>query len=283
MAAGMLGILLLAGGGSALGVAAVSQDHAPQPAASQGGGVGPRALHSSSRAVKHLRGERAVPAPVRSHAAHSSPAATPTTLWGPLLPRSLPVSLDIQAIGVHSAIQQVGLTPDGTIEVPPLNDPPFTNEAAWYQYSPTPGQLGPSIIEGHVDSAAEGPSVFFQLGALQPGDQVKVALQDGTVAVFAVDVVREYPKDQFPTATVYGNIPYAGLRLLTCGGSFDDSTGHYLSNTWSSPVTVCHHGGHGRLRGARRRPLGQRSGDPPGLSSPDPPAPPRPRRASRRA
>ncbi len=107
---------------------------------------------------------------------------------------------------------------------------PDYNKAAWYKYSPTPGQLGPSIIEGHVDSAKQGPSVFYRLGDLRPGNEVDVTLADGRVAVFTIDGVRSYSKDQFPTQVVYGNTNDPALRLLTCGGNFDASTGHYLNN-----------------------------------------------------
>jgi sortase (surface protein transpeptidase) len=83
---------------------------------------------------------------------------------------------------------------------------------------------------GHVDSAAQGPSVFFNLGDLRPGDEVLVTRADGLVAVFSVDGVRRYPKDHFPTLLVYGNTDHAALRLITCGGSFDYATGHYVDN-----------------------------------------------------
>jgi sortase (surface protein transpeptidase) len=138
---------------------------------------------------------------------------------------------------------EVGLNADGTIQVPPLNDLPLTNEAAWYKYSPTPGQPGPSIIEGHVDSARYGPSVFFRLGALKPGDLVDVALADHQVAVFKVTAVRLYAKSRFPTAAVYGFTDYASLRLITCGGSFDASSGSYTSNVVAFASLVSAHPG----------------------------------------
>jgi hypothetical protein len=151
-------------------------------------------------------------------------------MQGSALARSLPISIWIPAIGVNSRLLYVGLNPDGTIQVPPLNDPPLTNEAAWYKYSPTPGQMGPSIIEGHVDSLNNGPSVFFRLGDLKPGDLVFITLADRQVAVFKITGVRLYPKDQFPTSTVYDDTDYAALRLITCGGSFDEQSHHYNSN-----------------------------------------------------
>jgi sortase (surface protein transpeptidase) len=142
--------------------------------------------------------------------------------------RSKPVSLNIPAIGVHSKIQELGQTSDGALETP-LPGPHY-NEAAWYRYSPTPGALGPAIILGHVDSAAEGPSVFFRLGDLRAGDRVSITRADGSIAVFEVDDIARYPKDKFPTKLVYGNIDHAGLRILTCGGPFDSNSGHYLDN-----------------------------------------------------
>lgn len=145
--------------------------------------------------------------------------------------RSLPVSIAIPAIGVRSALLDVGRNPDGTIAVPPLDDPQLTNEAAWYEFSPIPGQPGASIIEGHVDSARDGPSVFFRLGALRPGNLVDITLADRRVAVFRVTGVRLYPKDRFPAGAVYGSgNGGSALRLITCGGDFDARDHHYLSN-----------------------------------------------------
>lgn len=146
----------------------------------------------------------------------------------PTLPRSKPVALNIPSIGVHSVVQYLGQTADGALETPAPG--PHYDEAAWYRHSPTPGSLGPAIVLGHVDSAADGPSVFFRLGELRSGDRVSIIRADDSVAVFIVDRVRRYAKDDFPTKLVYGNINHAGLRILTCGGAFDDSTGHYLDN-----------------------------------------------------
>lgn len=145
-----------------------------------------------------------------------------------VLDRSRPVSLHIPAIDVRSVVNDVGQADDGSLETPQPG--PRYNEAAWYRHSPTPGSLGPSILLGHVDSAAEGPSVFFRLGELNAGDRVTVMRADKSVAVFRVDLVRRYAKNDFPTHEVYGNIDHAGLRIVTCGGAFDSSSGHYLDN-----------------------------------------------------
>ena len=139
-----------------------------------------------------------------------------------------PVALTIPAIGVRSPLLRLGLNPNGTIAVPDLST--SADEAAWYKNSVTPGQIGTAVIEGHVDSEV-GPAVFFRLGALHPGDHIDVTLADGMTAVFRVTGVREYLKSRFPAKVIYGATRYASLRLITCGGSFDYTSGHYLSST----------------------------------------------------
>lgn len=146
---------------------------------------------------------------------------------GPVLPASRPVTLKIPSIGVSSAVRHLGQEADGTLETPAG---PHYDLAGWYRYSPAPGSLGPAILLGHVDSAANGPSVFFRLGELRAGDVISVGRADGSAAVFVVDEVHRYPKDDFPTKLVYDDIDHAGLRIVTCGGAFDASRGHYLDN-----------------------------------------------------
>lgn len=231
IAAVVIGVGLIAGGGSILGTAVAAQhDHAPQPGPAQAGATGLPANAASPAAGATGSAAGAIPAPPPASGAAARGPGDRTGVRGPVLARSLPVSIAIPAIGVRSRLLYVGRNPDGTIQVPPLNDPPLTNAAAWYEFSPTPGQPGPSIIEGHVDSARDGPSVFFRLGALNPGDLVDVTLADRQVAVFKITGVRSYPKDRFPTSAVYGDTDYAALRLVTCGGGFDPRTHHYLSN-----------------------------------------------------
>ena len=202
----MVAGVLATSGAIVIAVAIAGQDRAPQPPGSAAGS---------------LEGNAGVTA---SPVARSSPKPAPELA----LPSSKPVAIDIPAIGVHSVIQYVGLTPEHTLQVPAPG--PHYNEAAWYKYSSTPGSTGPAVIVGHVDSAAEGPSVFFNLGDLRPEDKVLVTRADGMVAVFTVDGVRSFPKDDFPTKLVYGKDEHAVLRLVTCGGTFDDSSGHYLDN-----------------------------------------------------
>jgi hypothetical protein len=189
--AGFLGVLLILAGLAAVGAAVGAQVHAPQPSRAAAGAIGPFGGH------------------------------------GPLQ-RSLPVSVDIPAIGVHSRLLHLGLKSDGTIQVPSLQTGAM--QAAWYKYSAMPGQIGASVITGHVDTY-RGPAVFFRLGALHPGNRVDVALADGVTAVFRVTGVRQYAKSHFPAKIIYAASGYAALRLITCGGAFDYSTRNYLSST----------------------------------------------------
>ncbi len=209
--AGVAGALLIAGGAVAVGVAVAAQQHAPQPSLAAAGTTGP----SGGKA------------------------------WWLSLRHSVPVSIDIPAIGVHSVLLHLGVKPDGTMQVPPLHRTP--SAAAWYKYSVTPGQIGTSVIEGHVDSK-QGPAVFFRLGALHPGDLINVRLADGITAVFRVTGVRQYLKSTFPARTVYRDATrFAALRLITCGGAFDYATSQYLSSTVVFAFLVTSHpAGHGK-------------------------------------
>jgi sortase (surface protein transpeptidase) len=149
----------------------------------------------------------------------SAPAATPLQL-----PASEPVTVRIPALGVTSRVMDLGLRKDGTMEVPPGAFP-----VGWYDRSPTPGQLGPAVLAGHVDWKGKA-GAFAGLRKLVAGDEVTIGRADGTVATFRVDRVEEHAKDDFPSDEVYGDIGSAGLRLITCGGSFDRKTGDYEDN-----------------------------------------------------
>ena len=138
--------------------------------------------------------------------------------------RSEPVLLRIPSIGVSTSLSTLGLKPDGTVEVPIDFQQP-----GWYRLGPTPGQVGSSVILGHVDSY-QGPAVFFRLRSLSPGDPIEVSLADGVDVRFTVTSVVMYPKNQFPDQQVYGSHGDSELQLVTCGGQFDRATGGYLSN-----------------------------------------------------
>jgi sortase (surface protein transpeptidase) len=135
-----------------------------------------------------------------------------------------PIAIRIPSIGVDSGLVRLGLNADNTLEVP--SD--FA-VAGWYIYRAVPGEAGPSIIAGHVDSQT-GPAVFFRLKELEPGATVEVERTDRSVAVFRVTAKEQYDKDAFPTERVYGPTSTPQLRLITCGGSFDWNTRHYNDN-----------------------------------------------------
>jgi Sortase domain len=137
---------------------------------------------------------------------------------------ALPVRLQIPAIAVSTPLVRLGRLPDGSIEVP--HD---WNTAGWYDRGPRPGQPGPAVILGHVDSKT-GPAVFFRLRALRPRDVVRVGLANGRILVFRVQRVERYPKDKFPTEAVYLPTLNRELRLITCGGDFDYAAGSYRDN-----------------------------------------------------
>ena len=141
------------------------------------------------------------------------------------LTRAAPIRIRIPRIGVDSTLLRLGQASDGSIAVP--GPGPHYNQAGWYRYSPVPGAVGPAVVVGHVDSAADGPSVFFRLGSLRPHDQVQVTSSNGALVTFTVTRVLRVAKSAFPTGLVYGDTPGPELRLITCGGSFDRSTGHY--------------------------------------------------------
>jgi len=145
-------------------------------------------------------------------------------ITGPALPESRPVGVDIPRLHVSSALEELGLTEKGAMEVP--RDPA---QAGWFDRGPTPGALGPAVIAGHV-TWNRVPAVFFRLATLRPGDAVRVRRADGTTAVFAVTRVARYGKRAFPTRAVYGSLDHAGLRLITCGGRYDAVRHRYLAN-----------------------------------------------------
>ncbi|HEX2902796.1 MAG TPA: class F sortase [Jatrophihabitans sp.] len=214
---GVAGAVLLVAGTLAIVVATRAQRSAPQPPAGAASPVNVTASSIPSASTG---------ASVAPHRSSASATTEPTTS-GPVLARSVPVRLQVPAIHVDSTLEQIGLNSRGEISTPPLVK---DSHAYWLNVSPTPGQLGPATVIGHVDSAAYGPGVFFELGALRQRDRISITRSDGIVATFEVQRVVEYKKNAFPTQQVYGNLDYAGLRLITCGGTFDRAIGSYESN-----------------------------------------------------
>ncbi|MFV0136121.1 class F sortase [Streptomyces sp. HMX87] len=154
-------------------------------------------------------------AEARTGQARQAPAAPP-------LAPSPPDRIRIPAIGVDAPLTGLGLTGTGSLEVPPAED---ENLAGWYEAGTTPGERGTAIVAGHVDNA-EGPAVFYRLGALKKGGAIEVDRRDGSVAVFTVHAVEAYQAREFPDEKVYGAAKRPELRVITCGGGYSRTTGY---------------------------------------------------------
>ncbi|MBX9395287.1 class F sortase [Streptomyces sp. TRM72054] len=140
----------------------------------------------------------------------------------PGLPPSPPDRIRIPAIGVNAPLVGLGLTRTGSLDVPPAEQ---KNLAGWYEAGTTPGETGTAIVAGHVDNA-DGPAVFYHLGALKRGSTIEVDRRDGSVARFQVDAIELYDAKNFPDKKVYGAAARPELRVITCGGGYSRSTGY---------------------------------------------------------
>lgn len=218
------GVVLGISGATVIALAVTARTPTQQPPSAVSGG-----LVSEVSIVEPSPGSQPLPVEGKSFRALTAFTQVLEDPHGPVpLLSSEPASINIPAIGVLSEVRQVGLTAQHTLEVPAPG--PHYNQAAWYKHSATPGAVGPAIIVGHVDSASDGPSVFFHLRKLRPGDEVLITRRDGTVAIFTVEAVGRYSKAEFPTELVYGDTDGAALRLITCGGTFDRAQRRYLDN-----------------------------------------------------
>lgn len=166
------------------------------------------------------------PAPPPPPTATRSPSSPPTAAppEPPAVPAARPGSVEIPAIGVVSDLVDLDLDETRHLEVP--SDPAV---AGWYVRGPRPGEDGPAVIAGHVDST-RGPGVFWRLRDVQPGDDLRIHRIDGTVVTFVVDRIGRWPKSAFPTDQVYRRADGPELRLITCGGVFDERAGSYVDN-----------------------------------------------------
>jgi hypothetical protein len=138
-------------------------------------------------------------------------------------PAGPPTRLRISAIGVDTPLETLSIGRDGALQ-PPGN----FGKAGWYADGTAPGDTGPAVIAGHVDSKA-GPAIFYRLRELTVGDRVDVT-RGGKSVRFTVVRTAWYPKTKFPTSQVYGPTPDRQLRLITCGGVFDHSLRSYKDN-----------------------------------------------------
>ncbi|WP_442935309.1 class F sortase [Micromonospora sp. CPCC 206061] len=143
-----------------------------------------------------------------------TPEGKPPPREFPVLEPSRPVRISVPSIGLRAAVHGVGLADDGSIGVPAATQ---HQEAGWYRDSPTPGQFGPAIIVGHVDSRT-GPAVFHDLREVRPGARIEISRRDGSVAIFEVNSVERFDKKHLPARRLYADFSRPSLRLITCGG-----------------------------------------------------------------
>ncbi|MFD0293488.1 class F sortase [Streptomyces sp. NPDC127118] len=162
------------------------------------------------------------PRPTAAQAFADGPVPQPGSPVADPLKPSAPVRIRIPSIRVDAPMMRLGLGPDGSLDVPPAGN---RNVVGWYRDGTPPGSRGSAIVAGHVDDA-QGPSVFYDLGALRKGSTVEVVRQDGRTAVFSLDAIEVYENDDFPDERVYGAASFASLRLITCGGGFSKETGY---------------------------------------------------------
>lgn len=151
--------------------------------------------------------------------------ATSSDPTAEVLGSSEPVTLHIPKLALDIPFEPpLGLKQNGEIEVPRAFD-----TVGWYKYGVTPGERGPAVVLGHVDSY-KGPAVFYSLGQLEVGDEVAIDREDGTTAVFRVTGYERVSQSEFPTERVYGAIDHAGLRLITCTGTYSRTQDRYSHN-----------------------------------------------------
>ena len=160
--------------------------------------------------------------PPQPSAAQAATAGDRARSVAPAMPLSPPDRIRIPAIGVDAPLMGLGLTPQGSLNVPPAEK---KNLAGWYEAGTTPGERGTAVVAGHVDNA-DGPAVFYDLGALRKGGTVEVDRLDGSTALFTVDAVEVYDSRAFPDAKVYGAARRPELRVITCGGGYSETTGY---------------------------------------------------------
>ncbi|MGP3690613.1 class F sortase [Streptomyces sp. IBSNAI002] len=160
-------------------------------------------------------------------AATGQSTTTDQVTAAPAMSASAPKRIEIPSIGVDSPVMSLGLAADGTVQVPPIAK---KAPAGWYRHSPTPGQNGASVMLGHLTVGKFGNGVFYRLGELHPGSQIKVDRADGSTAVFTVTRTAEYDKSDFPAKEVYGATDTPQLRLVTCTRPAGPEGSGYLAN-----------------------------------------------------
>jgi LPXTG-site transpeptidase (sortase) family protein len=149
----------------------------------------------------------------------SPPSATPGAIG--VRPRAIRIA----TIGVDAQIETVRIV-DGVMENP---TGPWV--VSWYRETATLGEVGNTVLAGHLDYWDVGPAVFHDVGRLRHGDRIAVTGDDGRVYTYEVDWVKRYDAASAPIQTIVGPTPTESLTLITCGGPFDAQQGVYLQRT----------------------------------------------------
>jgi hypothetical protein len=189
----------------------------------------PEEYESPARSVLKVQGLAPTVGPggsALSQAAATAPPPQPSEPAVAAMQPSTPKRLIIPRLGVNAPVESVGLDKSGAIQTPPIND---SNLVGWYRGGPTAGEAGPAVMLGHKDTVSRA-AVFSRLHEIRNGDKIEVVRLDGTTAIFTVGGVEQANKQTFPTERVYGPRDDAELRLITCGGTYNQTTGHYLDN-----------------------------------------------------
>jgi sortase (surface protein transpeptidase) len=203
--------IVVVGGGAGVTAAVGIGREAPLASATQRASATPSSSPSSSSAAG---GNNAAAGPQDPTANKTSSTAAD----------AVPVSVHIPSIHVDANLEDLHKDAAGALE-PPTE----WNDAGWYSDGVVPGHVGPAVIAGHVDSLTSA-AIFYDLDELAAGDQVSVSMSDGTTLTFTVRSSQQAAKNAFPTSNVYGTTPTPELRLITCGGTFDKTAGHYTDN-----------------------------------------------------
>jgi len=140
----------------------------------------------------------------------------------------LPVHLKIPTLNIDAAIEDVGLTPDGAMDVPkgPAN-------VAWFNLGPRPGEIGSSVIDGHSGYKDNKPAVFDNLYKLKKGDKISIEDENGTTFTFVVREFKSYGRNENASDIFSSNDGIAHLNLITCAGDWNA-----IDKTHSSRLVV---------------------------------------------
>ncbi|WP_156722727.1 class F sortase [Streptomyces apocyni] len=189
------------------------------------GAVSVAALCSGVWLLQNGADTRPPPQPSAAQAADRPASRAADLVAAPALAASPPTRIRIPALRIDAPLMGLALNAEGGLNAPPADRPTL---AGWYEAGTAPGERGTAIVAGHVDNA-DGPAVFYSLGAVQKGHTIEVAREDGRTAVFTVDAVEVYDSHAFPDEKVYGATDRPELRVITCGGGYSKETG-YLGN-----------------------------------------------------